>query len=176
MTALMAMSGMTARAQNSVEDAHQWATDETANENTGGKTPITAGKPKDTPDICGTVEQMPNFAGGEYVVTVTDRYGRSKKVHRTCGSGPNGLMDYLSHAIRYPDSAERKGVEGRVVVSFIVEKDGICDEFKVVKPVDPDLDREAIRVLSEMPRWIPGKFKGAPVRAKYTVPITFRLQ
>ena len=66
--------------------------------------------------------------------------------------------------------------QGRVIASFTVEKDGSLTDIKIVKSVDPSLDKEAQRVIRAMPRWIPGKVNGSPVRVKYTVPLTFRLQ
>ena len=90
--------------------------------------------------------------------------------------GPSGLFQFLSQNIKYPVVAEENGVQGRVIVTFIVEKDGSISNVTIVKSVDPSLDKEAIRVIKSMPKWIPGKQKGAPVRVKYTVPVTFRLQ
>ena len=99
------------------------------------------------------VEQMPSFPGG-----------------------PSALMQYLSSNIKYPVVAEENGVQGRVVCTFVVEKDGSITDVKVVKSVDPSLDKEAVRVVKSMPKWIPGKQNGSAVRVKYTVPVTFRLQ
>ena len=99
------------------------------------------------------VEQMPQFPGGDAA-----------------------LFEYLSTHIKYPTIAEENGVQGRVIVTFVVERDGSITDVKVVKSVDPSLDKEASRVVQGMPKWIPGKQNGAPVRVKYTVPVTFRLQ
>lgn len=99
------------------------------------------------------VEQMPSFPGGA-----------------------GALMQYLSSNIKYPVVAEENGVQGRVVCTFVVEKDGSITDVRVIKPVDPSLDKEAVRVVKGMPRWIPGKQNGSAVRVKYTVPVTFRLQ
>lgn len=99
------------------------------------------------------VEQMPSFPGGA-----------------------GALMQYLGSNIKYPVVAEENGVQGRVVCTFVVEKDGSITDVRVVKSVDPSLDKEAVRVVKGMPRWIPGKQNGAAVRVKYTVPVTFRLQ
>jgi protein TonB len=99
------------------------------------------------------VEQMPSFPGG-----------------------PSALMQYLSSNIKYPVVAEENGVQGRVVCTFVVEKDGSITDVRVVKSVDPSLDKEAVRVVKGMPKWIPGKQNGSAVRVKYTVPVTFRLQ
>ena len=86
------------------------------------------------------------------------------------------LMAFLSKNIKYPVVAEENGVQGRVVVTFVVEKDGSITDVRVVKSVDPSLDKEAQRVVKSMPKWIPGKQNGSAVRVKYTVPVTFRLQ
>ena len=78
--------------------------------------------------------------------------------------------------MKYPVVAEENGVQGRVIVTFVVERDGSITDVKVVKSVDPSLDKEAQRVVKSMPHWIPGKQNGSAVRVKYTVPVTFRLQ
>lgn len=99
------------------------------------------------------VEQMPSFPGG-----------------------PSALMEWLSNNVKYPVVAQENGVQGRVVVSFVVERDGSITDVKVVRGVDPSLDKEASRVVKAMPRWIPGKQNGSAVRVKYNVPVAFRLQ
>lgn len=99
-----------------------------------------------------TVEQMPSFPGGDAA-----------------------LMKWLSSNVRYPAVAEENGIQGRVVVSFVVERNGNITDVQVVKSVDPSLDREASRVVKAMPNWIPGKQNGSAVRVKYNVPVTFRL-
>ena len=98
------------------------------------------------------VEQMPHFPGGAA-----------------------SLMRYLSENIRYPIQAQMEGISGRVVVSFVVEPDGTFSDLRVIRSVDPILDKEALRVVRDMPRWIPGKQDGKPVRARYNVPVSFRL-
>ena len=99
------------------------------------------------------VEQMPSFPGGNAA-----------------------LMEYLSKNAKYPVLAQENGVQGRVVVSFVVERDGSITDVNLVRSVDPSLDREAARVVSSMPKWIPGKQNGSTVRVKYNVPVQFRLQ
>ena len=99
------------------------------------------------------VEQMPTFKGGD-----------------------DALMAYLHKAIRYPAIAEENGIQGRVVCTFVVERDGGITDVKVVRSVDPSLDKEAVRVLKAMPKWIPGKQNGSAVRVKFTLPVTFKLQ
>ena len=103
--------------------------------------------------IFDVVEQMPTFPGGDAA-----------------------LMKYLSDHIKYPVVAEENGIQGRVICTFVVERDGSITDVKVMKSVDPSLDKEAIRVLKSMPHWIPGKQNGSAVRVKFTVPVTFRLQ
>ena len=90
--------------------------------------------------------------------------------------GPTALFSFLSNTVKYPVVAEENGIQGRVIVSFVVERDGSLTDVKIVKRVDPSLDKEALRVIKTMPRWISGKVNGNPVRVEYTVPITFRLQ
>lgn len=99
------------------------------------------------------VEDMPTFPGG-----VTE------------------LMKWLDSHVRYPTAAIRDGIQGRVFVSFIVEPNGSVSNAKLVRRVDPRLDQEALRVVAEMPKWIPGKQHGAAVRVKYNMPVTFKLQ
>ena len=99
------------------------------------------------------VEQMPSFPGGE-----------------------KALMEFLSKNTKYPSVAEENGIQGRVVCTFVVETNGSITDVKVVRAVDPALDREAVRVIKSMPKWIPGKQNGKAVRVKYTVPVNFKLQ
>ncbi|MBR3123650.1 MAG: energy transducer TonB [Prevotella sp.] len=111
-------------------------------------------EPKPEPEkVFEVVEQMPSFPGGD-----------------------KALMDFLSNNEKYPVVAQENGVQGRVVISFVVEKDGSITDVRVVRSVDPSLDKEAARVVKSMPRWIPGKQNGAAVRVKYNVPVSFRLQ
>lgn len=90
--------------------------------------------------------------------------------------GMQELMTFLQENIKYPQSAQERKVEGRVIVQFVVEKDGTPAEFKVVRSIDPALDEEALRVLKAMPKWKPGMQKGQPVRVKYTIPVSFKLK
>ena len=90
--------------------------------------------------------------------------------------GMAGLMQYLSKNIKYPTIAQENGTQGRVTVQFVVNKDGSIVDAKVLRGVDPYLDKEAIRVINTMPKWKPGMQRGKPVRVKYTVPVMFRLQ
>jgi protein TonB len=99
------------------------------------------------------VEQMPQFKGGDAA-----------------------LMEYLNKNIKYPVIAEENGIQGRVVTTFVVERDGSITDVKVIKSVDPSLDKEAVRVVKSMPKWNPGKQNGSAVRVKFTLPVTFRLQ
>ena len=99
------------------------------------------------------VEQMPSFPGGMAA-----------------------LMQYLSKNIKYPPVAEEMNIQGRVICTFVVERDGSVSDIRIAKSVDPSLDKEAVRVVSAMPRWIPGRQNGQNVRVKYTLPVTFRLQ
>ena len=111
-------------------------------------------KPKEEETkVFDVVEQMPSFPGGDAE-----------------------LMKFLHDHMKYPAVAEENGIQGRVICTFVVERDGSITDVKVVKSVDPSLDKEAIRVLKSMPKWIPGKQNGSAVRVKYTVPVTFRLQ
>lgn len=110
-------------------------------------------KPVETEKVFTAVEQMPQFPGGEAA-----------------------LMKYLSSHINYPTMAMENGVQGRVVVQFVVTRSGDVGEVKVVRSVDRDLDREAIRVCKSLPNFIPGKMNGQAVNVWYTLPVTFKLQ
>ena len=90
--------------------------------------------------------------------------------------GLNGLMTFLAQNMVYPVTAQENGVQGRVIVSFVVETDGSITDVKVARSVDPYIDKEAMRIVKAMPKWTPGKKDGKPVRVKYTVPVVFRLQ
>ena len=99
------------------------------------------------------VEQYPSFPGGE-----------------------GAMFSYISNNLQYPEKAQENGIQGRVVVKFIVEKDGSISNVEVNRSVDPDLDNEAMRVIKNMPKWNPAKQNGTEVRAYYYVPVTFRLK
>lgn len=99
------------------------------------------------------VEQMPQFPGGDAE-----------------------LMKYLSKNIKYPTMAMENNVQGRVIVQFVVTKTGAIGEVKVVRSVDPDLDKEAVRVCKSLPKFIPGKMNGQAVNVWYTLPVNFKLQ
>lgn len=90
--------------------------------------------------------------------------------------GPTALMKYLYENTKYPVVAQENGVQGRVTVQFVVEKDGSISDVHVLRGVDPSLDKEAVRVVKSMPRWTPGKQNGITVRVNYRVPVLFRLQ
>lgn len=90
--------------------------------------------------------------------------------------GTVALMQYLSKNIRYPLGAQDNGIQGKVIVQFIVDIDGSVTHPVVVRSVDPYLDKEALRVVSSMPKWKPGMQRNTPVRVKYTIPVTFKLQ
>ena len=115
--------------------------------------PPPAPKPEVSNKVFDVVEEMPHFPGGAAA-----------------------LQAFLSSNTKYPVVAQENGVQGRVIVSFVVERDGSITDVRVVRSVDPSLDREASRVVSSMPRWSPGKQNGSAVRVKYTVPVVFRLQ
>lgn len=108
-------------------------------------------KPDDK--VYDVVEQMPSFPGG-----------------------PAALLQYLNNNIRYPKVAEANGIQGRVTVQFVVEKDGSISGVRTMKSVEPSLDREAERLVKSMPKWNPGKQNGSAVRVYYFVPVVFRLQ
>ncbi len=89
--------------------------------------------------------------------------------------GMEGLIKYLSENISYPKDAKEQKISGRVIITFVIEKDGSVTEVTTVKSVFPSLDEEAVRVVKGMPNWKPGMQKGKAVRVKYTLPISFSL-
>lgn len=99
------------------------------------------------------VEEMPEFAGGQAA-----------------------LMQFLNKNMKYPAVSQENGTQGRVIVQFIIDKDGSITDPVVVRSVDPYLDKEAIRVIRMMPKWKPGMQRGKTVRVKYTLPVIFKLQ
>ena len=104
-------------------------------------------------DVYMFVEQMPEFPGGEAE-----------------------LLHYISKNIRYPQDAKEKGIQGRVFVGFVIEKDGSVSNIRNLRGVDSELDAEAMRVVESMPKWKPGMHRGEPVRVSYQIPIWFKLE
>lgn len=90
--------------------------------------------------------------------------------------GQAALMKWLGNNIRYPEAAAQNDIQGRVIVKFVVEKDGSIGDAVIVKGVDKDLDREALRVVKKMPKWQPGKNNGVPVRSYFNLPVMFKIQ
>ena len=90
--------------------------------------------------------------------------------------GPAELMAWLGKNIRYPVIAQENGIQGRVICQFVVGSDGSVRDIKVMRGVDPSLDKEAVRVIQSMPKWIPGRQNGKAVSVRYTLPVTFKLQ
>lgn len=90
--------------------------------------------------------------------------------------GQGALMSWVANHIKYPETAAENNVQGKVVVQFVVKKDGSIGDVKVVRSKDPDLDREAVRVVKTFPNFIPGKMNGQPVNVWYTLPVSFKLQ
>ena len=116
-------------------------------------TPLPAPKEEVTQKVFDVVEVMPSFPGGQ-----------------------GALIQYLNSHVKYPVVAQENGIQGRVTISFVVERDGSITDVKVARSVDPSLDKEAARVVSSMPRWTPGKQNGSAVRVKFNVPVVFKLQ
>ena len=99
------------------------------------------------------VEKMPQFPGGE-----------------------KAINEFISKTLQYPVIAQENGIQGKVVCSFIINQDGSVTDAEVISGVDPSLDREALRIVSAMPKWTPGTQRGKAVCVKYTMPVTFTLQ
>lgn len=110
-------------------------------------------EPEDTEEIFEIVEEPTSFPGGM-----------------------QELMKWLGKNIKYPDLAADNGIQGRVMVRFVVERDGSTSNVEIARSVDPSLDKEAIRVVKAMPKWNPGKQRGKAVRQRFVLPVQFRLQ
>ena len=115
-------------------------------ENTSAETPV------DDRKVFDVVEKMPSYPGGN-----------------------GALQRWISQNLTYPAAAAENGIEGRVIVAFVVEPDGSISDVRIARGVDPSLDREALSVVKRMPKWIPGMQGGKPIRVKYNVPVTFKL-
>ena len=114
--------------------------------------PKTSSSKSDEGEIFVVVERTPEFPGGM-----------------------SELMKYLQRNVRYPAAAQQAGIQGKVEVEFTVKKDGSVSDVKVIRSVNPELDAEAVRVISAMPKWKPGEQRGTPVDARFEMPIVFRL-
>lgn len=110
-------------------------------------------EPVDTNEIYIVIENMPMFPGGS-----------------------DALLDYLSKNVRYPEECRKDSIEGRVIISFVVERDGRITDTEVNKSVNKLFDAEALRVVRAMPKWTPGRHRGVPVRVYYRIPVNFRLE
>lgn len=125
----------------------------TFNSNKSTKIPVKTEVNRQQDKVYEKVEQMPVFPGGD-----------------------QALMQYIIKEVKYPEDAKKAGIQGKVYVSFVVSKDGNVRNAKIAKSANPSLDKEALRVISAMPKWTPGKEKGANVSVQYTLPINFALK
>lgn len=146
LSALLVLLGSNLRAQNVVNPTNE-KDNITILQAVGDDSTVS-----DKEKVYQVVEQQPSFPGGR-----------------------EELFKYLAYNVRYPIDAAKNKIEGRVLVTFVVEHDGSISNVNVANSVYPSLDKESIRVVSGMPKWIPGKANGKTIRVKYTIPITFRL-
>jgi periplasmic protein TonB len=107
---------------------------------------------EESPEVFTIVEEMPMFPGGD-----------------------DSLRRYIAKSVKYPEVARENGIQGRVFVQFVINGKGRVEQTKVVRGVDPSLDREAMRIIEALPPWQPGKQRGKPVKVSFTVPINFKL-
>ena len=107
----------------------------------------------DTSEVFMVVEDQPEFPGGT-----------------------QAMMEFFQSNITYPESCKKDSIQGRVIVTFVVEKDGSISNVKVITPLFPPCDEEVLRVISSMPKWIPARNKGVPVRSFLQIPVTFRMR
>lgn len=106
----------------------------------------------------------------------TDEVFKVVEVDPEFPGGEEALYKYLAENIKYPEKAKNNKVEGRVYITFVIEKDGTVSDAKVLRSVNEELDAEALRVINAMPKWKPGMQRGVPVRVQYNIPISFKLQ
>ena len=126
-----------------------------------------------------TVSPLPETPAASPGVAVEEYKGEVYEVVEEQPLYPGGtaaMIKFLSDNINYPAEAQEKGIQGRIITNFVVEKDGSLNEVKVVRGVDPLLDTEAVRVIQSMPNWKPGTQKGQTVRVRFTLPVVFKLQ
>ncbi len=135
------------KAQKAAEEAKEKAK---AKEATPPAKPVETPKPVNDNNVYNSVDELPSF--------------------------PGEISQWLSQNLQYPPIAQENGIQGTVVVQFVVEKNGSLSDVKVIRSKDPSLDNEALRVVRNMPKWKPGKLNGSPVRVSFTLPITFKLQ
>lgn len=113
---------------------------------------VTVGASKDDGRVFDVVEEQPRYPGGT-----------------------NALMTYLRDNIKYPAEAAKAGIQGKVIVQFVIGKDGTVRDVKPIRNVSPELDAEAVRVVAAMPKWVPGYQRGEAVNVRYTLPVNFRM-
>ena len=123
-------------------------------------------------DQINTSEEAEGIRGKEPKFEVFEEFEH----HPTFPGGVLALIKFLSENVKYPEQAKKDSIQGRVACKFVVGEDGSISDITVAKSVHPLLDAEAVRVLSLMPKWIPGEQNGKPIKVKYTLPVTFRLE
>ena len=131
-------------------------------------TPLPAGEGDNEITVVGYVEQKSADTSGQVFAIV-------EKMPQFPG-GEKAINEFISKTLQYPVIAQENGIQGKVVCSFIINQDGSVTDAEVISGVDPSLDREALRIVSAMPKWTPGTQRGKAVRVKYTMPVTFTLQ
>lgn len=133
----------------------------------------------DNADVVGlSVEKQPK---GVEILEVTEPEPDENAIFQVVETQPEfpggiaELMKYLQKNMRYPKVCKEQGLQGRVIVQFVVNTDSTISDVNVIKPVNPHFDKEALRVVKAMPKWKPGTQRGKPVRVRFTLPVTFRL-
>lgn len=127
-------------------------------------------------------DEVGSINGKSKVLSETDSSSSSDRIYDVAEhmpsfpGGTGALMHYIASNVKYPADAKKKGIQGRVLCTFVVEKDGRVTNVDVKYPEHPSLDKEARRVINSMPRWIPGRQGDKAIRVKYTLPISFKLQ
>ncbi len=142
-----------AQAENTADRGRKDSTDDASPEIEYQEVVVEEEEPEESNEVFLIVEQMPVFPGGD-----------------------EALRKYLAQSVKYPVIAQENGIQGRVFVSFVVNQKGEVTNVRVARPFDPNLDKEAVRVVQSMPKWQPGMQRGKAVKVSYTVPINFVLQ
>ncbi len=144
---------------------------------TAWASPALAAMPRHSkPDAASEALQMQNIvlAGDTLKGRIGKPSGADQEPEFSKG-GLQGFFRYMTQNIQYPKAAKRAGIQGKVVVKFLIEKDGTVNHVRVWRSADPDLDQEAVRLISAMPKWKPAQLNGEPVIVEYTVPVFFRI-
>ncbi len=169
-----AKAKMSANAKNNTTDDKKGTT--AAESATKAKPKMTTVTPVKSTKMTTVIKPEPKFDDNKVIKRVgKDDVFIISEIAPAYIGGEKAMMKYLQKNIKYPTEAKEKGIKGTVFVEFVVEKNGIVDDVLVKKGVDPLLDKEAVRVVTSMPKWMPGKQNGNLVAVRYNIPVKFEI-